>query len=450
MTTTEGFERLSAASLAAVAPTAATVAVATAAAVYAAAGVPIVKMTPLARRIAVARGIDAATVQGRGYGGKVYAADVIGFADPAAPALAVAPTNPQPAYVPEGQVASIPIKTAFEMPGFLAALPPAPKVLPEETAQGSREAVSYAPAASETAAMFAPAETVDAADTTLPQKEEVVAEKATAETAPMASGAHTAEPAPETAVTAQQEAPIAGPFAAMRTAGGDIAGILRMNEARLSVASRTAQSAAQTAAATQYMETDATELLALQKRLNEGRDKQGQIPIAAFYLKSLAVCVREQERFRMRLADSGDAFYLFDGANIGIDTCSYEGAAIPVVGDADQKTLDGIAAEITALIEKAKRGRLSEDDAKGGVITLVDMSESSIYAFSPIINLPESAILGIGAPYRRLVMTERGIENRQFIMQALTYDHRVVGEGEAAEFQRRLKAAIEDPQPLAG
>ena len=107
-----------------------------------------------------------------------------------------------------------------------------------------------------------------------------------------------------------------------------------------------------------------------------------------------------------------------------------------------------IASEIAILTEKAVRGGLTEDETSGGVITLCDKCGSGVYAFTPIINQPEAAILGIGGVYQRLVMTHRGIENKYFVMLSLTFDYRIVNGTEAEDFQLRLKELLENPKSI--
>ena len=237
-------------------------------------------------------------------------------------------------------------------------------------------------------------------------------------------------------------------IAAAIEADDHVVGVLRMNDARRAVALQTAQSAMQTAAVTQHMETDVTELVALYNRVNEGRGRPDQIPLTAFFLKALAVCVRDEERFRLRLSDAGDAYLMVEGAHLGLQVDAGDSVATPVVRDVDLKSLDEVAEDIITLTEKAKRASLSVENSRGGIITLLDKSESGVYAFTPLIHQPEAAILGIGSIYKRLEMTERSIENRQYVMQSLTFDHRVLNGTEADRFQRRFKTVLENPQSL--
>jgi len=207
-------------------------------------------------------------------------------------------------------------------------------------------------------------------------------------------------------------------------------------------------SAAQTAAVTQLMEMDITELYNQLELINALRDNQRKLPFAAFYIKAMGLCVREKERFRMRLSKAKDAYLLMDGAHIGFQVSVGDGVISPVIRDVDVKLIEEIAAELAIFIEKAKRGDISDRECRGGAITLINKGENGIYAFTPIIKQPESAILGIGAPYKRLIMTEKGIENKNFVMQSLTFDHRVITGHEADDFQCRLKEILERPDPL--
>ena len=225
----------------------------------------------------------------------------------------------------------------------------------------------------------------------------------------------------------------------------DVAGIMRMNDVRRSVAVMTAASSAETAAVTQLMEMDITDLINVMDRVNAAKEKQNQLSLTALYVKTIALCIREKDRFRMRLSKARNAYLLMDGAHIGLQIGVGDGFVTPVIKDADVKPIEGIAAEVSELIDKAKRGGVSESDCRGAAITLLDKGESGIYAFTPIIKQPESAILGIGAPYQRLIMTDKSIENRYFVMQSLTFDHRVITGNEADDFQAMLKGILEEP-----
>ena len=370
----------------------------------------VVKLTPLARRIAAERGLDLRTLQGSGYEGKVYSYDLR-----AASGVRYAAAMP----ARQGRVYQEPSEVFFEAPEIINPVP-VPEVL-EETIVHEKLIEFPIPEFMRSEVKAEP-ETMATAETEMPADE------------------------PQNGIASEAM------VAAMRTAADDVAGIIRMNDARVVVAKKTAKSSAETAAITQHTETDVTELLALFKALNEDVEKQGRcrISLSAFYIKAMAVCVRETSRFRMRLAESNDAYLLIEGANIGLQLDVGDSQVSPVIRCGDIKSLEEIATEILAHTEKAKHGTLSEYDRAGAAITLIDKSETGVFAFTPIINQPEAAIMGIGSIYGRLVMAEKGIENRHFVMQSLTFDHRVLNGSEADDFQKRLKELLETPQSLIG
>ncbi|MCL2110809.1 MAG: 2-oxo acid dehydrogenase subunit E2 [Clostridiales bacterium] len=401
------------------------------------------RLTPLARRIAAEKGLDARAMQGSGYGGRVYSYD-LRDAPASVPSSASFPADVNPMGQVLGAYADTePLSLdAFEV----SPVPCREKLIEfprpraahgnEGAAVGGRPQACGAPVVvdaahgsgmiSDGAAQMAPA----------PVKIQIPAQ----EQAPVQAQARMPAPAPAMSTEAM--------VAAVRSADDEVAGVLRMNEARQSVAAQASRSSRETASVTQHMEMDITEMLALHKRMNENREKPVTLPLAAFYLKAMGISIKDAGRLRLRLAETQDAFLMMEGANIGLQVDAGDRVVTPVVRDADLKTLSELAADITALAEKARRGDLTERDLSGGAITLLDKGDSDVYAFTPIINQPEAAILGIGTIYKKLVMTEKGIENRQFIMQSLTFDHRILNGSEADSFQRRLKAVLEDPLSL--
>jgi len=230
--------------------------------------------------------------------------------------------------------------------------------------------------------------------------------------------------------------------------GGNQATEIKMNGMRRTIAKRMAQSSLETAPVTQYVEVDVTALLDMRKAVNENRSGQKRVTLTAFILKAMAIAVREHDRFRMQLNAAEDGFLLHSAVNIGIAVGTNEGLSVPVLRDADRKSVAAISDEVASLSEQARTGGLKPDDYQGGVITLSNMGMYDVFAFTPIINQPEASILGIGAPTPRLMLVKGSLENRQFIMQSLTYDHRIINGTEAADFQHSLKTLLEDPNQL--
>jgi len=247
----------------------------------------------------------------------------------------------------------------------------------------------------------------------------------------------------------------AGPLAAASDAGGRPAAVtpvngtpVRMNGMRRAIAKRMAQSARETAAVSQVVEIDATELLSLRDVFNANRDKNDRVTVTAFILRAMAIAVKEHERFRMQLGSDGESFVLIDAVNIGVAVGTDDGLTVPVLRGADKKSLEAINAETAMMAQYAREGKLSPDDFLGGVITLTNLGMYGVTAFTPIINQPEASILGIGAPATRLVLEGTELKTRSYMYQSLTYDHRIINGAEAALFQRRLKGLLEDPKQL--
>ena len=121
---------------------------------------------------------------------------------------------------------------------------------------------------------------------------------------------------------------------------------------------------------------------------------------------------------------------------------------VPVVRDVDKKGLAEIGRETAALIETARQGKLPPDAMRGGTFTLTNLGMFGIDAFTPVINLPECAILGVGRIVARPVVVDEQAETvavRRMMALSLTFDHRVVDGAPAARFLKRVKQFVEHP-----
>jgi len=428
------------------------------------------KVTPLARRIAAEREIDYSATRGSGFAGRIFVRDLdsidinpLTITEGATALAAVEPEIIEPAIAePEIQETIQEAKKVESLrpPVFLFAREETkdeePEIIaPEDEEQEVTEAVAEEPKETQTFDEE-PEETLPIAEDPIlvqdvDEEPEVIESEGEEPIVSKPAIIEETEEPPEEAPDIPEDTFSAGAMiAAAVSADIDVAGVMRMNGLRRSVAEQTAASAVQTAAVTQMMETDITVLSTKLNHINTAREKQNQIPIVAFYIKALALCVREKERFRMRLSKSKNAYFVMGGAHIGLQIGIGDGIVTPVIRDADVKSLEEIAAEVISLSDRARRGGILGGECKGGAITLIDKGESGVFAFTPIIKQPEAAIIGIGATYQRLLKTERGIENKIFIMQSLTFDHRVIAGHEADDFQLRLKYVLENLGPLFG
>jgi pyruvate dehydrogenase E2 component (dihydrolipoamide acetyltransferase) len=136
--------------------------------------------------------------------------------------------------------------------------------------------------------------------------------------------------------------------------------------------------------------------------------------------------------------------------NIGVAVALERGLVVPVVRNADQKALDAISAEVGDLVERARAGALSMDDLQGGTFTITNLGAQEVDGFTPIINPPQCAILGIGRIVKKPAVMQDEVVVRQLITLSLTFDHRIVDGAPAAAFLRDVKRALEGALDEAG
>jgi pyruvate dehydrogenase E2 component (dihydrolipoamide acetyltransferase) len=220
---------------------------------------------------------------------------------------------------------------------------------------------------------------------------------------------------------------------------------LPISSVRRTIAERMATSAHTTAPITLTTEVDATELVRLRTQLKD----DGSQPVPSYndlLAKLVAVALTEHPMVNARF--EGDEIVQAETVNIGIAVDTERGLLVPVVRDAQAKSLRQIAHESAALIEKARDGRISLDELQGGTFTITNLGMYEIDAFTPIINLPECAILGVGRIVAKQIVVDAESERlliRHMMFLSLTFDHRLVDGAPAARFLQRVKQYVEKP-----
>ncbi|MFN2224780.1 MAG: 2-oxo acid dehydrogenase subunit E2 [Anaerolineae bacterium] len=161
-----------------------------------------------------------------------------------------------------------------------------------------------------------------------------------------------------------------------------------------------------------------------------------------------AVALREFPEANARLGD-GEIEHL-DRVNVGLAVDTERGLLVPVVHDADRLTLPQIAAETARLVAAARSGRIAPDDLSGGTFTVTNLGMFGVEGFTPVINLPECCILGVGQIVRKpVVIDERDtIAVRPTMTLSLVFDHRVIDGAPAARFLDRIAQLVEEPALL--
>jgi pyruvate dehydrogenase E2 component (dihydrolipoamide acetyltransferase) len=211
------------------------------------------------------------------------------------------------------------------------------------------------------------------------------------------------------------------------------------------IAERLSQSARQTVPVTITSRVDATNLVSLREQFKA----TGQKPVPAIHdiiAKLLAEVLNQFPLLASRW--EGDAIVQPDAdqIHIGLAVDTPEGLIVPVIRHVSQLSLISLAAESARIIQKARDGKLSTSEMQGAVFTITNLGAFGIDAFTPVINLPETAILGLGAIRREPVVSDDGrIEVRQLMTLSLTFDHRVIDGAPAAKFLQALVNAIANP-----
>jgi pyruvate dehydrogenase E2 component (dihydrolipoamide acetyltransferase) len=214
------------------------------------------------------------------------------------------------------------------------------------------------------------------------------------------------------------------------------------------IAERMGTSVHTTARVTLLMEVDATEFVSARERLKaKVTEEWGFAPgYNDLLLKIVAAGLRKFPYMNARLAP--DAIELLGHVNIGIAVDTERGLLVPVVRDADQKNLRQLGEVSRQLAESARLGRSYPDDLSGGTFTITNLGMYDVDAFTPVINLPEAAILGVGRISSKVVPHGDEIVVRKMWTLCLVFDHRLVDGAPAARFLQHLKHMIEEPYLL--
>jgi pyruvate dehydrogenase E2 component (dihydrolipoamide acetyltransferase) len=209
------------------------------------------------------------------------------------------------------------------------------------------------------------------------------------------------------------------------------------------IAERMSASSRETAPVTLTSEADATALVQLRERLNADG-----VPVSYNDLLLYALARALRMHLRLNASLDGESIKVWPQVDIGLAVDAERGLLVPVLRDVDRKGLGQIAAESKALAEKARAGLCSPDELKGGTFTLTNLGMFGIDAFTPIVNLPECAILGIGRIKTEPTWVTDHVEPRQRVWLSLTFDHRLVDGGPAARFLQTVVKFVEKPHLL--
>ena len=197
---------------------------------------------------------------------------------------------------------------------------------------------------------------------------------------------------------------------------------------------------------TQFDEADITEMELFRKKLGE-EHKDVKVTPLVFLIKAAVAALKKFPAFNASL--DGDNLVLKQYFHIGIAVDTPDGLVVPVIRDADRKGIWALAAEAAALAEKARARKLAPADLQGGTFSVTSLGAQGGTGFTPIINAPEVAILGVARLATRPVWDGNAFVPRQMLPLSLSYDHRAINGAEAARFMTRLTALLGDVRRLA-
>lgn len=200
---------------------------------------------------------------------------------------------------------------------------------------------------------------------------------------------------------------------------------------------------------THFDDADITELEAFRQSLNaDTREPTASITPLAFTLRALAGAVRQFPKFNSSLAEDGEHLVFRKYCNIGIAVDTADGLIVPVIRDVPVKGLIQLATEMKELSRKARSGALAPEDLQAGCITVSNLGSIGGVAFTPIINSPEVAILGVARARMTPVWDGQDFRPRLMLPLSLSYDHRVIDGAEAARFTVLIRELLEDTRRL--
>ncbi len=199
---------------------------------------------------------------------------------------------------------------------------------------------------------------------------------------------------------------------------------------------------------TYHDEADITEMEAFRVSLNSQKNVDVKFTGLLFIIKALAAAMQQFPRFNSSLSSDGQSLIFKKYLNIGIAVDTPNGLVVPVLRDIPNKSLKQLAAELGEKSEKARAGKLTAADMQGGCMSISSLGGIGGKAFTPIVNAPEVAILGVTKSSIQPVWNGKEFEPRLMLPLDLTYDHRVIDGAEGARFMEALKYYLGDVRRL--
>jgi pyruvate dehydrogenase E2 component (dihydrolipoamide acetyltransferase) len=201
---------------------------------------------------------------------------------------------------------------------------------------------------------------------------------------------------------------------------------------------------------TQHDKADITAVETLRKQYAPQAEKAGgKLTMTAIALKIAAAALRKFPQFNASIDTARNEIVLKSAVHIGVAVDTPRGLLVPVIRDVNRKGIIDLSAELASVSEKARNGKLSLDEMQGGSFTITNLGGIGGTSFTPIVNWPEVAILGISRGGYEPVYNGQNFEPRLMLPLSLSYDHRVIDGADGARFLRWVADAFEQPFVLA-
>ncbi len=217
---------------------------------------------------------------------------------------------------------------------------------------------------------------------------------------------------------------------------------VKMGSVRKVTSRRMMESMHSSAQTSIFMDADLTELVGRYGKARSAYESEGcKLSYTAIVLKAVSRALAAHPIIRTVMTGP-DTIATLTGHNIGIAVDADSGLIVPVMKQVDRRDLKSVCRELTVLADKAKAGTLSSDDMSGGTFTISNVGMLGVKYFTPILNAPESAILGVGTLTQEPKIVDGGFQARWILALSLTYDHRIVDGAPAARFLADVRDAI--------
>jgi len=272
------------------------------------------------------------------------------------------------------------------------------------------------------------------------------------------AGATAAPTAPTASVATDPPAPTHPPVTAQKPstpttlASGPLAGTTEpLSRLRKVIAQRMVESLQVSAQLTTVVEVDVTRIAAVRKRVKASFEQREGVKLSfmPFFVKASVEALKQYPQINASIDIAAGTVTYYADENIGIAVDTERGLLVPVIHEAGDLNVAGIARQIADLAERTRTGKVSPDDLSGGTFTVTNTGSRGALFDTPIVNLPQVAILGTGAVVKRpiAVTDDNGqdvIAIRSMVYLALSYDHRLVDGADAARFLSTMKVRLEE------